>query len=148
MNSFMVPIPPMNSTKVVTDFEGLIQNGAGMKDFRQLKVWEKSHELALAIYHITALFPREETYGLTSQIRRAASSIPSNIAEGCGRDGDAELARFCTIAKGSASELEYQLLLARDLKLLQPNDYETLSQQTVEIKRMLTILVLKLTAER
>ena len=119
-----------------------------MKDFRQLKVWEKSHELALAIYHITALFPREETYGLTSQIRRAASSIPSNIAEGCGRDGDAELARFCTIAKGSASELEYQLLLARDLKLLQPNDYETLSQQTVEIKRMLTILVLKLTAER
>ena len=100
----------------------------------------------MAIYHITASFPREETYGLTSQIRRAASSIPSNIAEGCGRDGDAELARFCTIAKGSASELEYQLLLARDLKLLQPNDYETLSQQTVEIKRMLTVLVLKLTA--
>jgi four helix bundle protein len=119
-----------------------------MKDFRQLKVWEKSHDLALAIYHITSSFPREETYGLISQIRRAASSIPSNIAEGCGRDGDAELARFCTIAKGSASELEYQLLLARDLKLLQANDYETLSKQTVEIKRMLTVLVLKLTAER
>lgn len=118
-----------------------------MKDFRQLKVWEKSHELALAIYHITTSFPREETYGLTSQIRRAASSIPSNIAEGCGRDGDAELARFCTIAKGSASELEYQLLLARDLKLLQPNDYETLSNQTVDIQRMLTVLVQKLTAE-
>jgi four helix bundle protein len=80
---------------------------------------------------------REETYGLTSQIRRAASSIPSNIAEGCGRDGDAELARFCIIARGSASELEYQLLLGRDLKLLRPSDYETLSQQTVEIKRML-----------
>jgi four helix bundle protein len=89
-----------------------------MKDFRQLKVWEKSHELALAIYHITAAFPREETYGLASQIRRAASSIPSNIAEGCGRNGDAELARFCIIARGSASELEYQLLLGRDLKLL------------------------------
>ena len=118
-----------------------------MKDFRQLKVWEKSHELALAIYHTTASFPREETYGLASQIRRAASSIPSNIAEGCGRDGDAELARFCTIAKGSASELEYELLLARDLKLLQPANYETLSQQTVEIKRMLTVLVQKLTAE-
>ena len=118
-----------------------------MKDFRQLKVWEKSHELALSIYHITASFPREEVYGLASQIRRAASSIPSNIAEGCGRNGDAELARFCIIARGSASELEYQLLLARDLKLLHPNDYETLSQQTIEIKRMLTVLVQKLTAE-
>jgi four helix bundle protein len=80
-------------------------------------------------------------------LRRAASSIPSNIAEGCGRNGDAELARFCTIARGSTSELEYQLLLARDLKLLQPNDYETLSQQTVEIKRMLIVFVQKLTAD-
>jgi len=96
---------------------------------------------------LTARFPREETYGLTAQIRRAACSIPSNIAEGCGRDGDAELARFCVIARGSATELEYQLLLARDLKLLQPDDYEQLSQQTIEIKRMLTVLVQKLTAE-
>jgi four helix bundle protein len=71
-----------------------------MKDFRQLKVWEKSHELALAIYHITTSFPREETYGLASQLRRAASSIPSNIAEGCGRDGDRELARFCIMTSG------------------------------------------------
>ena len=118
-----------------------------MKDFRQLKVWEKSHELALAIYHITASFAREEIYGLASQIRRAASSIPSNIAEGCGRNGDAELARFCIIARGSASELEYELLLARDLKLFTPNHYQTLSQQTVDIKRMLTVLVQKLTAE-
>jgi four helix bundle protein len=122
--------------------------GAGMKDFRQLKVWEKSHQLALTIYRITASFPPEETYGLASQIRRAASSIPSNIAEGCGRDGDPELARFCIIARGSASELEYALLLARDLMLLSSNDYETLSQQTVEIKRMLTVLVQKLTADR
>ena len=84
---------------------------------------------------------------MASQIRRAASSIPSNIAEGCGREGDTELARFCIIARGSATELEYQLLLARDLKLIQPQDYETLSAQTVEIKRMLTVLVQKLTAE-
>ena len=83
-----------------------------------------------------------------TRIRRAASSIPSNIAEGCSRSGDAELARFCVIARGSASELEYQLSLARDLKLLQPNDYEALSQQTVEVKRMLTVLVQKLTADR
>jgi len=71
-------------------------------------------------------------------MRRAASSIPSNIAEGCGRDGDAELSRFCTIARGSASELEYQILLSRDLTLIQADDYERLTQQAVEIKRMLT----------
>lgn len=118
-----------------------------MKDFRNLKVWQKAHQLVLALYPITTSFPREETYGLASQIRRAASSIPSNIAEGCGREGDPELARFCIIARGSASELEYQLLLARDLKLIQLKDYETLSEQTVEIKRMLTVLVQKLTAE-
>jgi four helix bundle protein len=118
-----------------------------MKDFRKLQVWEKAHQLALALYHVTASFPRDETYGLVSQIRRAASSIPSNIAEGCGRNGDPELSRFCTIARGSASELEYQLLLARDLKLIQLKDYEQLFQQTVEIKRMLTILVQKLNTE-
>jgi len=116
-----------------------------MKDFRNLKVWEKAHQLALALYPVTASFPRQETYGLAS--RRAVSSIPSNIAEGCGRDGDPELARFCIIARGSATELEYQLLLARDLKFIQPKDYEQLSAQTVEIKRMLTVLVQKLTAE-
>src|SRR5437762_14378337 len=93
-----------------------------MKDFRKLQVWEKAHQLALALYQVTASFPRDETYGLVSQIRRAAASIPSNIAEGCGRDGDPELSRFCTIARGSASELEYQLLLARDLKLIPSHD--------------------------
>jgi four helix bundle protein len=84
-----------------------------MKDFRQLKVWQKSHQLTLALYKLTASFPREETYGLTAQIRRASSSISANLAEGCGRNGDAELARYCSIASGSASELEYHLLLAR-----------------------------------
>src|SRR5436309_13385009 len=119
-----------------------------MKDFCQLKVWEKAHQLTMAIYHITATFPREQTYALTSQMRRAASSIPSNIAEGCGRDGDAELSRFCTIARGSASELEYEILLSRDLNLIQPDNYERLTQQTVEIKRMLTVFVQKLNAEK
>ena len=119
-----------------------------MKDFRKLQVWEKAHQLALTIYHVTASFPRDETYGLTSQIRRAASSIPSNIAEGCGRDGDAELSRFCLMARGSASELEYQILLAQDLKIIDPKQYERLTQQTVEIKRMLTVFVQKLNAER
>ena len=94
-----------------------------MKDFRELKVWQKAHELTLAVYQITANFPREELYGLTAQLRRAGSSIAANLAEGCGRNGDAELARFCSMAMGSASELEYHLLLAHDLKLIQTKDY-------------------------
>ncbi len=118
-----------------------------MKDFRSLDVWKKSHELVLAIYRVTAAFPKNELYGLISQIRRAAASIPANIAEGCGRTGDAELARFLTIAMGSASELEYHLLLSRDLNFLTIDTHETLTTQTVEIKRMLTSLIQKLRAE-
>jgi len=118
-----------------------------MKDFRQLKVWEKAHQLTLEIYRLTASFPRAETYGLTSQARRASSSICANLAEGCGRDGDTELARFCGIARGSASELEYHLLLARDLHLLPDSDHNRLAKETTEIKRMLTGLMQKLSAE-
>ncbi len=88
-----------------------------MRDFRQLMVWEKSHQLTLEIYQATGAFPREELYGLTSQIRRAAASIPANIAEGCGKDTETELARYMQISMGSASELEYHLLLAHDLGL-------------------------------
>ena len=82
-----------------------------MRDFRSLKVWEKSHRLTLAVYQATMNFPREERYSLTQQIRRASVSIASNIAEGCGRKGAADFARFLQIAMGSASELEYQFLL-------------------------------------
>jgi four helix bundle protein len=119
-----------------------------MKDFRELQVWRKAHELTLAVYQITASFPREELYGLTAQLRRAGSSIAANLAEGCGRNGDAELARFCSMAMGSASELEYHLLLARDLKLIQPKDYDALNQRAIELKRMLTALFQKLNADR
>jgi four helix bundle protein len=83
-----------------------------MQDFRDLRVWVLAHEVTLAVYRITAAFPREELFGLTSQIRRSAASIPANLAEGCGRNGNAEFARFCSIAMGSASELDYHLLLA------------------------------------
>lgn len=93
-----------------------------MRDFRELKVWEKAHCLTLAVYRATTAFPRDEVYGLTSQIRRSCASIPANIAEGCGREGDAELARFLQIAMGSASELEYHLLLTRDLDFLNSSD--------------------------
>jgi four helix bundle protein len=119
-----------------------------MKDFHGLKVWQKAHELTLAVYQVTASFPREELYGLTSQLRRSCSSIPANLAEGCGRSGDAEFARFCSIALGSKSELEYHLLLARDLKLIKPKDHEALSQRATELKRMLAGLLQKLRADR
>ncbi|MBI1750371.1 MAG: four helix bundle protein [Acidobacteria bacterium] len=119
-----------------------------MKDFRDLKVWEKCHRLTLALYRATRTFPKEELFGLTSQIRRSAASIPANIAEGCGRDGDADFARFLQIAMGSASELEYHLLLARELELLRSLDYRRFSNEVVEIKRMLTGLLQKLRADR
>jgi len=118
-----------------------------MRDFRELKVWEKSHRLTLAVYKATATFPRDELYGLTSQIRRSCFSIPANIAEGCGRHGDAELARFLQIALGSASELEYHLLLAHDLRLLNDLDYEKLMGEVTEVKRMLTSFIQKLRAD-
>ena len=119
-----------------------------MKSFRDLQVWEKAHKLTLAVYSVTGTFPREERYGLTSQIRRASSSIPANIAEGCGRNGDNELRRFLEIAMGSASELEYHMLLARDLKMLDPTLYDQLNEQTCEVKRMLSSFIQKLKANR
>ena len=119
-----------------------------MKDFRQLKVWEKSHQLALAVYKVTAKFPKEELYGLTSQIRRASMSIPTNIAEGCGRNADAEFARFLQIAMGSASETEYQLLLSHDLGFLNKAQYDKLNIDVTEIKRMLASLLKTIRADR
>ncbi|MFB3776397.1 MAG: four helix bundle protein [Bryobacteraceae bacterium] len=104
--------------------------------------------MTLAVYKVTSGFPAEELYGLTSQLSRACSSIPANIAEGCGRDGDAEFARFCSIAMGSASELQYHLLLANDLKLMGRQDYEALVQSTIELKRMLAGFIRKLKADR
>ena len=115
-----------------------------MRDFRELKVWEKGHKLVLAIYAATRPFPTEERYGLTGQMRRAAAAIPMNIAEGCGRAGDAELRRFLLISMGSASELEYQLLLTRDLSYLQPDTYRQLNDQTLEVKRMLASFIKRL----
>ncbi len=104
--------------------------------------------MTLDIYQATKAFPKEEMYGLTSQVRRACSSIPANIAEGCGRNGDAELARFMYIAMGSASELEYHLMLAHDLGFFTNADYERLNQETMELKQMLTKFIKKLKADR
>jgi len=118
-----------------------------MRDFRKLKVWEKAHELVLEAYHVTAGFPREELYGITAQLRRASVSIPANIAEGCGREGEAELRRFLRIGLGSANELEYHLLLAKDLRFLSPEEYKRIIGKLIEVKRMLTVLAQKLKAD-
>ncbi len=118
-----------------------------MRDFHSLKVWQKAHTLTLALYEATATFPQTHRFELTSQIRRAGLSIPANIAEGCGRSGDAEFAHFLNVAMGSASELQYHLLLARDLKLLNSQNYQTLEQQVTETKRMLTALIQRLNAD-
>lgn len=112
-----------------------------MKDFKKLKVWQKAHRLTLDVYKASTTFPREELYGLTSQIRRSCLSIPSNIAEGCGRGSDTDFARFLQISMGSSSEVEYLLILSRDLQILTSDYYETLSDDVIQVKRMLTSLI-------
>jgi four helix bundle protein len=117
-----------------------------MQNFRNLKVWDRAHALTLDVYQSSRSFPRDEMYGLTSQMRRASASIGANIAEGSCRGGDIDFARFLQIATGSASELEYHLILARDLNLLQMPDYQRLSDKAVEVKRMLASLMQTLRA--
>ena len=115
-----------------------------MQDFRNLAVWQKAHQLTLSIYKATQGFPGSEMYGLTGQMRRAAASIPTNIAEGCGRDSQADFMRFLHIAMGSASELHYQVLLARDLQYMPATAADPLEQHVIEVKRMLSSLIKKL----
>jgi four helix bundle protein len=119
-----------------------------MQDFHELKVWQKAHALTMEVYNETRSLPKDELYGLTSQIRRAASSIPANIAEGCGRNGDIDFARFLQVSMGSASELEYHLLLARDLGFLNDVTHTRLNEQVTEIKRMLASFMRTLRAPR
>src|SRR5438445_12405181 len=107
-----------------------------MRNFRDLKVWQKAHQFSLDVYKQTQTFPKSEIYALTSQLRRASMSIEFNIAEGCGRRSDPELARFLRIAMGSATESECQLLLARDLGYLTAPQHAVLEGQLDEIKRM------------
>ena len=119
-----------------------------MKDFRDLRVWSKSHQLTLQIYAVTANFPKYELYGPTSQIRRSSASIGANIAEGCGKRGNAEFQRYLQIASGSTSELEYHLLLSRDLGFLSPPEHILMTKQLIEMRKMLTALLQKIETER
>ena len=118
-----------------------------MRDFHKLQVWEKSHALALNVYLVTRYFPNNELYGITSQMRKAAVSIPTNIAEGCGRDSNPDFLRFLHIAMGSASELEYLLQIANDLEYLTNEKYNNLNQQTTEIRRMLNSFIQTIKAD-
>ncbi len=118
-----------------------------MKDFRQLQIWERSHQLTLRIYRITRQFPSEERYGLIAQMRRSGSSIPTNIAEGCGRNSEADFARFLDHSMGSASELEYQLILSHDLGYLPADQFAEISSELIEIKRMINAFLQKLRAK-
>jgi four helix bundle protein len=117
-----------------------------MADFKDLRVWEKAYELTLSAYKQTGCFPKEEMYGLTSQLRRAASSVGANIAEGCGRRSDPEMKRFLQIARGSANEVEYHLLLARDLQYLSADDFKDSEALVLEVQRMLASFVQRLSA--
>ena len=119
-----------------------------MQDFRNLQVWKKAHDLTLDIYSKTNCLPKDELFGLRSQMRRSAASIGTNIAEGCGRVGDRELSRFLLIAMGSASELEYQLLLCRDLNYVDDLRHSELDSKVKEVKRMLASFVQSLSGSR
>jgi four helix bundle protein len=127
-----------NSHRTLTD----------MESFRKLKVWQRSHQLALAVYRLAATLPDYERFGLAAQLRSAAASIPANIAEGCGRrnswSGNGELVRFLHVAMGSATELEYRLLLAHDVGLITDAQYRSAGQETIEVQRMLSRFIARL----
>ncbi len=117
-----------------------------MRDFQQLAFWQRSHQLTLRIYQITKEFPKEELYGLVSQIRRSSSSVPTNIAEGCGRNSLPELKRFLIISSGSASELHYQLMLSRDLNYISDLLFKELEDDLIQIKKMIYAYSVKLSS--
>lgn len=112
-----------------------------MQNYQDLQVWHKAHSLTLTVYEATEGFPQSETYGLTNQMRRCSVSIPSNIAEGCGRGGNKELIHFLQISLGSAFELEYQILLAHDLGFMKADTYSKLNNMIIEVKKMLSGLI-------
>jgi four helix bundle protein len=114
-----------------------VEEGFAMRNFRRLDVWKKAHQLTLDVYRASTNFPNSERYGLTSQLQRAAASIGANLAEGCARQTDGDFKRFIEIASGSACEVEYHLLLAHDLSLLNEQDYKALDAKVNEVKRML-----------
>jgi four helix bundle protein len=119
-----------------------------MQNFRDIKVWQRGHQLTLDVYRMTNTYPKSELFALTSQMGRAAMSIPANVAEGCVQSSDAGFAKFLYYSLGSASELEYYSELSKDLEFIKPNTYETFLKNVTEVKRMITPFIKKLKAER
>lgn len=115
-----------------------------MRNFKDLTVWQKAHQMVMSVYLLTKKFPSDERFGLIGQLRRSAASIPANIAEGCGRKGNKDFSRFLIIAAGSASETEYHIILAHDLKYIDNKEFKELDQQINEIKKMLNSFIQKL----
>ena len=111
-----------------------------MRNFKRYETWQRAHALTLAVYRASERFPQAETFGLKAQIRRAAISVPSNLAEGAGRSSDRDFARFVSVAVGSVNEVDYQLMLARDLGYLDPETYLDLADGASQVRRMLTSL--------
>jgi four helix bundle protein len=112
-----------------------------MRDFHSLVVWQKSHVVTLEVYRRTKQFLDDDRFGLVSQLRRAATSVPANLAEGCGRGGKPEFARFAQIAMGSAAEVEYHVILAKDLRYISEDEFASLTESVQEVKRMLASLL-------
>ena len=108
-----------------------------MRNFLNLEIWKRSHQFVLKIYNITKSFPREEVFGLSSQMRRSSSSIPTNIAEGCGRNTNPQFVHFLNISSGSCSEIQYQLILSRDLTYISEKAFEELHSEIIEIRKMI-----------
>ncbi|WP_420578160.1 four helix bundle protein [Ekhidna sp.] len=115
-----------------------------MRDFKNLEVWKEAHQIAKECYKVSSYFPQEEKFGLTSQLRRSSLSIPTNLAEGCGRGSQKDLKRFCDIAMGSASEVEYLLFFINEIGILQYQDYKSLSESLITMKKRLNALIQKL----
>lgn len=119
-----------------------------IQDYKKLQVWEKSMNLVTAVYTLTKKFPDDEKFGLTSQIRRSAISISSNIAEGKMRGGDLEFKRFLLIAFASGAELETQLLISKNLNYIKDKEYAMIEEMLSEVMKMLNSLITKLGASR
>jgi four helix bundle protein len=115
-----------------------------MRDFTKLDIWKRSHQLTLNVYTITKTFPKDELFGLSSQMRKSSSSMPTNIAEGCGRNSSPQLTQFINIAAGSSSELQYQLILSKDLNYISEITFKELHDETIAIRKMMFSYVEKL----
>ena len=136
------------NSKIINQFEAKSQKpktrSKKMRDYKNYTVWQESHQLTLIAYQLTKSFPKEELFGITSQLRRATSSVPTNIAEGCGRESDADFRRFLIMAHGSATEVEYMIFLSTELNYVSKNEFEKKKKKVIVLRKQLRKLIDKL----